>query len=50
LCNGTPEQICQEAKSHTGRFLKKELGMLWWLYCQTLWTMTSLNIQSSATG
>jgi excinuclease ABC subunit A len=28
LCNGTPEQICQEAKSHTGRFLKKELGML----------------------
>ncbi len=28
LCEGTPEQICKEKKSHTGRFLKKELGLV----------------------
>jgi excinuclease ABC subunit A len=27
LCEGTPEQICKEKRSHTGRFLKKELGL-----------------------
>ncbi|MCU0441884.1 MAG: excinuclease ABC subunit UvrA [Bacteroidia bacterium] len=27
LCVGTPEEICKEQKSHTGRFLKKELGL-----------------------
>lgn len=25
LCTGTPEEICKEKKSHTGKFLKKEL-------------------------
>jgi excinuclease ABC subunit A len=28
LCTGTPEQICNEPGSHTGRFLKKELGIV----------------------
>jgi excinuclease ABC subunit A len=28
LCTGTPEEICKEHKSHTGRFLKKELGLV----------------------
>jgi excinuclease ABC subunit A len=28
LCEGTPEEICKEQKSHTGRFLKKELGIV----------------------
>lgn len=27
LCTGTPEEICKEKKSHTGKFLKKELGL-----------------------
>jgi excinuclease ABC subunit A len=27
LCVGTPEDICKEPRSHTGRFLKKELGL-----------------------
>jgi excinuclease ABC subunit A len=27
LCTGTPEEICKEKKSHTGKFLKKELGI-----------------------
>lgn len=27
LCSGTPEQICKEPKSHTGVFLKAELGI-----------------------
>jgi excinuclease ABC subunit A len=27
LCVGTPEEICKEPRSHTGRFLKKELGL-----------------------
>lgn len=25
LCSGTPEEICKEKRSHTGKFLKKEL-------------------------
>jgi excinuclease ABC subunit A len=25
LCTGTPEEICKEKRSHTGKFLKKEL-------------------------
>lgn len=28
LCEGTPEEICKEKRSHTGRFLKKELGLV----------------------
>jgi len=24
LCTGTPEEICKEKRSHTGKFLKKE--------------------------
>ncbi len=28
LCEGTPEEICKEQKSHTGKFLKKELGII----------------------
>ncbi|MEI6508324.1 MAG: excinuclease ABC subunit UvrA [Bacteroidota bacterium] len=28
LCEGTPEEICKETKSHTARFLKKELGIV----------------------
>jgi excinuclease ABC subunit A len=28
LCEGTPEEICKEPRSHTGRFLKKELGLV----------------------
>jgi excinuclease ABC subunit A len=28
LCTGTPEEICKEKRSHTGKFLKKELGMI----------------------
>jgi excinuclease ABC subunit A len=28
LCTGTPEEICKEKRSHTGLFLKKELGIL----------------------
>lgn len=27
LCEGTPEQICNEPKSHTSKFLKPELGL-----------------------
>jgi excinuclease ABC subunit A len=27
LCEGTPEQICNEPKSHTAKFLKPELGI-----------------------
>ncbi len=27
LCEGTPEQICNEPKSHTAKFLKPELGL-----------------------
>ena len=27
LCEGTPEQICNEPKSHTAKFLKTELGL-----------------------
>lgn len=27
LCVGTPEEICKEKRSHTGKFLKKELGL-----------------------
>jgi excinuclease ABC subunit A len=27
LCAGTPEEVCKEKKSHTGKFLKKELGL-----------------------
>ncbi len=27
LCEGTPEQICKEPKSHTAKFLKIELGL-----------------------
>lgn len=27
LCEGTPEQICKESKSHTAKFLKMELGI-----------------------
>ncbi len=27
LCEGTPEQICKEPRSHTAKFLKLELGM-----------------------
>ncbi|MES2690064.1 MAG: excinuclease ABC subunit UvrA [Bacteroidota bacterium] len=27
LCVGTPEEICKEKRSHTGKFLKKELGI-----------------------
>jgi excinuclease ABC subunit A len=27
LCEGTPEQICTEPKSHTAKFLKPELGI-----------------------
>jgi excinuclease ABC subunit A len=27
LCEGTPEQICNEPKSHTAKFLKIELGL-----------------------
>jgi excinuclease ABC subunit A len=28
LCEGTPEDICKNKRSHTGKFLKKELGMV----------------------
>ena len=28
LCEGTPEEICIEPRSHTARFLKKELGIV----------------------
>jgi len=28
LCEGTPEEICKEKKSHTAIFLKKELGIV----------------------
>ena len=28
LCEGTPEQICNEPRSHTARFLKIELGII----------------------
>jgi excinuclease ABC subunit A len=27
LCEGTPEQICKEPRSHTAKFLKMELGL-----------------------
>ena len=27
LCEGTPEQICKEPRSHTAKFLKMELGI-----------------------
>jgi excinuclease ABC subunit A len=27
LCEGTPEDICKNKRSHTGKFLKKELGI-----------------------
>ncbi len=27
LCVGTPEQVCKEPRSHTGKFLKVELGI-----------------------
>jgi excinuclease ABC subunit A len=27
VCTGTPEDICREKKSHTGKFLKKELNL-----------------------
>ena len=28
LCEGTPEKICNEPRSHTATFLKKELGLI----------------------
>ncbi len=28
LCEGTPEEICKEKRSHTGTYLKKELGIV----------------------
>jgi excinuclease ABC subunit A len=27
LCEGTPEQVCKEPRSHTAKFLKMELGL-----------------------
>ena len=27
VAKGTPEKICKDKKSHTARFLKKELGL-----------------------
>lgn len=28
LCEGTPEEVCKDRRSHTARFLKKELGLV----------------------